>query len=98
VLFFGVAVIFTYLLAALSFGAWSKAMNRPVMKLIVLLGLNYILLAFASDFLRGTINALGPEGSRRAMAEYLPFATLCVAAPLLRILAARSQPKPALAE
>jgi hypothetical protein len=91
--FFGVAVAFTYLMAALSFGPWSAAMRHPGVRLLILLGLNYILLAFASDFLRGAATAMGPKGSPRQMLEYLPFAALCLIAPLLR-LAAASLKKP----
>jgi hypothetical protein len=95
VLFFGVAVVFTYLLAALSFGPWSGLMRRPGIRLLILIGLNYILLAFASDFLRGAAAALGPKGGPRQLLEYLPFAALCIIAPVLRLAAAmqrRAQP------
>ncbi|HWC62614.1 MAG TPA: hypothetical protein VG501_03255, partial [Rhizomicrobium sp.] len=99
VVFFGGAVAFTYFLAALSFGPWSQAMRRPGVRLLVLLGLNYILLAFASDFLRGAATALGSKGSPRQLLEYLPFAALCILAPLLRLAASSlKKPQPLAAE
>jgi hypothetical protein len=98
VVFFMVAVCFTYLLAALSFGFWSLVMRGAAGRLFVFIALNYILFAFASDFLHGAVNAVGPLGSRRMMLEYFPFAALCILAPLLRYLVPRRRLHPLAAE
>jgi hypothetical protein len=86
VVFFMGAMGFTYSLALLSFGAWSHVMRSTAGRIFVFIALNYILLAFTSDFFHGALNALGPQGSRRTIIEYFPFAVLCVLAPLLRYL------------
>jgi|SRR5271154_1462817 len=86
--FFAVAIVWTYLLAALSFGQLSKALGPRLWRLLMFLGLNYILLAFARDFVLGVIHSWDAPRYFWELAKYAPFALMCIAAPLLRIGAA----------
>src|SRR6202167_5030561 len=85
--FFAVAIVWTYLLAALSFGQLSKALGPRLWRLLMFLGLNYILLAFARDFVLGVIQSWDAHRYFWQLVNYLPFASLCIAAPLLRFAA-----------
>jgi hypothetical protein len=94
-IFFLVAIGWTYLLAALSFGGLSRVIGPWAFRLIMLLGLNYILLAFARDFILGATDGWGKPGYLWQFLKYAPFAALCIAAPLLRFAAAaRKQRQP----
>jgi hypothetical protein len=86
--FFLVAIIWTYLLAALSFGLWSEALGPRLWRLLIFLGLNYILLAFARDFVLGVMHAWDAHRYVWQLMKYAPFALLCIIAPLLRFAAA----------
>jgi len=85
--FFAVALVWTYLLAILSFGRLSEALGPRLWRLLMFLGLNYILLAFARDFVLGVIDAWDTHRNIWQLVKYAPFALLCIAAPLLRIAA-----------
>src|ERR1700691_2337093 len=85
--FFAVAIVWTYLLAALSFGRLSKTLGPKLWRLLMFLGLNYILLAFARDFVLGVIQSWDAHRYFWQLVNYLPFASLCIAAPLLRFAA-----------
>jgi hypothetical protein len=85
--FFAVAIVWTYLLAALSFGPLSKALGPKLWRLLMFLGLNYILLAFARDFVLGVIYSWEAHRYFWQLVNYVPFASLCIAAPLLRFAA-----------
>jgi hypothetical protein len=85
--FFAVALVWTYLLATLSFGRLSDALGPRLWRLLMFLGLNYILLAFARDFVLGVIDAWDAHRNFWQLVKYAPFASLCIAAPLLRIAA-----------
>jgi hypothetical protein len=85
-LFFLVALFFTYLLAALSFGgvkmlgaAW------PPLRFVAM---NYILLAFARDFFVPVIRPKPAQVNLGHFMAYAPFLALSIAAPLL-VLAVR---------
>lgn len=80
--FFGTAAIFTYLLMALSLNGLRHLMSAKQWGVLRLVGMNFIALAFAVDFLRSPIQA----GTVRELA-YLPFAALAVLGPILRISA-----------
>jgi hypothetical protein len=84
--FFSVGIVWTYLLAIFSFGGLSKALGSKGWHFLRIVGLNYIMLAFASDFVPAAIHETRNYGVRR-LVEYAPFAAMCVAAPLL-VLAA----------
>jgi hypothetical protein len=81
-LFFGVAVLWTYLLALLSIPRLQKALGSKGWWFLRVVGLNYIAFAFAKDFLGD------PQfGSFMYLAGYLPFAALSVVGPLLCLAA-----------
>ena len=86
-IFFAIAIIWTYLLAALSYGRLSEALGLRLWRLLMFLGLNYILLAFARDFVLGTIYSWDAHRFFWQLVNYLPFASMCIAAPLLRFAA-----------
>jgi hypothetical protein len=86
--FFAVAIVWTYLLAALSFGQLSKALGPRIWRLLMFLGLNYILLAFARDFVLGTFHSWDVHRYFWQLVNYAPFASLAITAPLLRFAAA----------
>jgi hypothetical protein len=76
--FFGIAVAFTYLLALLSIGRLQQMLGRTTWRIVRAVGMNYIALAFAVDFLNHPL-----RGGAKHILEYLPFATLSIAAPIL---------------
>lgn len=87
-LFFMIALFATYLLAGLSFGG-VKSIGPAAWRWIRFLGMNYILIAFARDFV---LPVLYPKPSQINPGHYLfyaPFMALSLAAPLLTLLAAR---------
>ena len=80
-LFFLVALFFTYLLAALSFGG-VKALGAawPVLRLVAM---NYILIAFARDFVLPVIYPKPNQVNLAHFMAYAPFLALSIAAPVL---------------
>jgi hypothetical protein len=81
-LFFMIGLFWTYLLAALSFGG-ARAIGPRAWSIVRFVGLNYILIAFARDFL---LPVLHPKPAQHTLAHvlaYAPFAILSVVAPLL---------------
>ncbi len=85
-LFFLVALFATYLLMGLSFGG-AKALGRAWAPLRFV-AMNYILLAFARDFV---LPVVYPKPSQVHLGHYLfyaPFMVLSLAAPLLTLWAA----------
>lgn len=76
---FGVALFWTYGLAVCSIDRVNAALSRNGWWLVRMLGLNYVLYAFAVDFLRPS-----PAGNVKYIVAYLPFSILVIAAPLLR--------------
>ena len=79
---FGIALGWTMLLAALSFGRPAQWFGASGWWAIRFVGMNYILYAFATDFVHGPLS-----GGLVHVAEYLPFAVLSVAAPSVRAAA-----------
>ncbi len=90
-LFFGIGIVFTYLLALFSFGRLAEALGWTGWLILRIAGVNYILFAFASDFVPALIHpvhlATAQYGVWRLVA-YMPFAVMSVAAPLLVLAAA----------
>lgn len=87
-LFFMIGLVFTYLLAAVSFGG-ARAIGPTGWRLLHMVGMNYILIAFARDFV---LPVLHPKPAQHTLAHvlaYAPFAVLAVAAPLVLAAAAR---------
>lgn len=87
-LFFLIALFFTYLLAALSFGG-VKALG-PAWPPLRFLAMNYILIAFARDFVLPVIHPKPAQVNPGHFLFYAPFMLASIAAPLL-VLAARSR-------
>lgn len=86
IVFFSVGLFWTYLLALFSFGGLSKLLGSGGWRTLRVVGLNYIMLAFARDFVPTAMHGAGNyEGWR--LVQYAPFAALCVAGPLLVIAA-----------
>ena len=88
--FFVVAIVWTYLLAVFSFGGIAKTLGSRGWRALRIAGINYILLAFASDFVPPAFHSTADYGVRR-LAEYTPFAAMCIAAPLLVLAAAANR-------
>jgi hypothetical protein len=88
--FFMVAVVFTYLLALFSFGGIAKTLGSRGWRALRIVGVNYILLAFAWDFVPAAFHSTADYGVQR-LVEYTPFAAMCIAAPLLVLAAAASR-------
>jgi hypothetical protein len=80
-LFFLIALFFTYLLAALSFGG-VKALG-PAWPPLRFVAMNFILIAFGRDFVLPVIHPKPAQYNWAHFIAYAPFAALSVAAPLL---------------
>src|ERR1700722_11660137 len=85
--FFVVAILLTYLLAIFSFGGLSKALGSKGWRVLRIVGLNYILLAFAWDFVPPAFRGIADYGAWHLVA-YAPFAAMSIAAPILVLAAA----------
>ena len=88
-LFFMVGLVFTYLLAFLSFGG-ARALG-PLWKPLRFIGMNYILIAFARDFILPVLYPKPAQYNVAHFAAYAPFAAACVAGPLLVLAVAMRQ-------
>jgi hypothetical protein len=82
-IFFGIAVFWTYLLAALSVKGISARINQPVRRVLRLVGVEYITVAFLVDFYKDPFG-----GGAAHVATYTPFVVLAAAGPVLRLAAA----------
>jgi hypothetical protein len=83
---FLVGVFWTFLLAVFSFRGLAKALGSRSWYAMRIVGMNYILFAFAFDFV--SVAAHGPiHYERWRLVEYAPFAAMSVAAPLLALAA-----------
>jgi hypothetical protein len=85
--FFTIGIVWTYLLALFSVGVLSKTLGSGGWRALRVLGLNYILFAFAMDFVPAAIEATRHYEPMRIIA-YVPFATMAVLAPVLVLAAA----------
>jgi hypothetical protein len=83
-LFFLVGLLFSYLLALLSFGVGIRKLGR-LWRPLLLLGTTYILIAFGRDFVLGAFDQTNQQWP--AAAEYVPFALLSLIAIPLRLAA-----------
>jgi hypothetical protein len=81
--FFGIGAVWLYLLALFSIGSLQQRLGPKRWRALCLVGMNYIALAFAVDFLRHP----SVDGLTRAIL-YWPFAALAVAGPILIACAA----------
>jgi hypothetical protein len=82
--FFLVALLFTCLLALMSFGIGIRRLG-PLWRPLLLLATTYILIAFGRDFVLGTLDQKAQQWLYAV--EYLPFALLSVIAIPLRLAA-----------
>jgi hypothetical protein len=80
--FFGTAAIWTYVLAILSIKRLSVRLNPRVWRTVRTLGVEYIGLAFLTDFAKHPF-----QGGVLDVANYLPFLALAIAGPILRLAA-----------
>ena len=87
-LFFLIALLFTYFLAGLSFGG-VKALG-PAWPPLHFIAMNYILIAFGRDFLLPVIHPKPAQVNLGHFAFYAPFLLISNAAPLL-VLAAHAR-------
>jgi hypothetical protein len=78
--FFGVALIFTYVLALFSIGNLQQVLGPRWWWLLRTVGMNYIAYAFFVDFLRYPLHGI-------KLVEYLPFVILAIVGPFLRLTA-----------
>lgn len=85
--FFLVGIFWTYLLMALSFGGLSKVLGPWRWRLVRILGLNYILMAFSYDFVLSVVHSATMHQGFWRLAEYVPFAAMSIAAPLFCLAA-----------
>jgi hypothetical protein len=81
-IFFSVAAFWIYLLAILSIGRLSAMLHPNVWWLLRTVGVEYISYAFISDFAKNPF-----QGGVPHVLAYLPFITLALAGPILRIAA-----------
>ena len=81
-IFFGSAVVVTYLLALFSFGNLHSILGPRWWQLLRIIGMNFILYAFFKDFTGNPFH-----GGIRHGIEYVPFAAMTIVAPLLRLAA-----------
>jgi hypothetical protein len=87
-IFFTIGIAWTYLLAVFSFGKLSQTVGPRIWYVLRLAGMNYILLAFARDFVLEVMHSGIGEQPFWRWVGYVPFAAMSVAAPLLCIAAA----------
>jgi hypothetical protein len=86
---FTLGMILTYTLAVFSVGGMSTVLGSRGWRALRVVGLNYILFAFAVDFVPVAVRGTSHYGIQR-LVEYTPFAVMCVAAPVL-VMAAAAQ-------
>jgi hypothetical protein len=87
--FFALGIVWTYLLAGLSFGGLSVALGPGRWRLLRLVGMNYILLAFAHDFVHAVSTVAIARQDVWRLVGYVPFAAMSVVAPILVFLSTR---------
>jgi hypothetical protein len=81
--FFGIAVLWVYLLALFSIGGLQQFLGAKGWWLLRLVGMNYVAYAFAVDFFRN-----GLAGNITHAVFYWPFAALAIIGPGLRLATA----------
>lgn len=81
VVFFGVGLVFAYVLALFSIPTLSARLPARARRLLFTVGMEYIGLAFLRDFLHDPFN-----GSMAHLVGYLPFIVLALSGLLLRII------------
>ena len=87
--FFAIAVVCTYLLALLSLARIAEAVGRRRCRILRTVGVEYIAFAFLVDFVITPLRL----GVTQPL-DYLPFALLAAAGPMLRLAALARYPRP----
>jgi hypothetical protein len=82
-IFFGIAVFWTYVLALLSIKSLAAKIEPKLLRALRTIGVEYIALVFLMDFAKNPF-----QGGIVNFVIYLPFIALAIAGPLLRIAAA----------
>jgi len=82
-IFFGIGVFWTYLIALLSFESIASKLNARTCRILRTIGVEYIALAFFVDFFKSPF-----QNGFAHIVSYAPFVVLSVAGPLLRLAAA----------
>ena len=90
--FFGIGILWTYLLAFFSFGKLAERLGPRAWRTLRIAAMNYILFAFASDFVPAVIPSRPGSMNFLYLIAYVPFAAMCVAAPLLVLAATALRP------
>jgi hypothetical protein len=88
--FFTIGIIWTYILALFSIPVFADALGPKAWRVLRVAGLNYILFAFAWDFVPSVVRTAAVHNSLLFLVGYVPFAGMCLAAPVL-VLAAAAQ-------
>ncbi len=88
IVFFSIGIFWTYLLAILSFGKLAEALGPTGWRAIRITGMNYILLAFALDFIRPIMHPATARYTILHLISYVPFAAMSIAAPLFVLASA----------
>ena len=88
--FFTIGIIWTYILAFFSIRVLADALGPKAWRVLRVAGMNYILFAFAVDFVPSVVRAGNAHNSLLFLVGYVPFAAMCIAAPVL-VLAAAAQ-------
>lgn len=78
--FFAIGIVWTYLLALLSVARIAEAFSPDLVRTLRAVGMEYIALVFFADFVIAPIQSGAPHPI-----EYVPFAILLIAGPLLRV-------------
>jgi hypothetical protein len=79
-IFFGIGVFWTYLLALLSIKSLAARVNPTLLRILRIVGVEYIGVVFLVDFSKHLF-----ETGLYSLLYYLPFQLLAVAGPLLRL-------------
>jgi hypothetical protein len=82
--FFGIGLVWTYLLALFSIKRLAQAIG-PAWRILRFIGLEYIALAFFADFVFNPLLGGTFEKGPKAVLEYLPFSILTIIGPVLRL-------------
>jgi hypothetical protein len=81
-IFFGIGVFWTYLLAFLSIGRFSALLRQRAWRIVRRIGIEYIAFVFLVDFAKNPL-----QDGLETLIVYLPFQGLAIAGPLLRLAA-----------
>jgi hypothetical protein len=80
--FFGAGIVWVYVIALFSIGRLQQALGARGWTLLRSVGMNYVALAFAVDFLHDPL-----QGGMTHLVSYGPFAALAILGPGLRLAA-----------